>query len=622
MNIKVIWSVFFILVLCLTSCTKNSEDIFDTEFNKELNLKIPEGFDWSLTRSVDAVVEAVDDYNGKFNYNIRIYDEDPSINTQAKPIASGFASKDKPFAQKIIISQIAQKLYIKQTLNDPSGVEIDIASSTVDVNNISSVKLSRASISRANNKLGQTLPELCPDKLKDLSSFIKVETLSRSNLFLEDYYFSYDKSYLIESDCNIYINSKRFNFDMIYVAPGVKVNFILKNKDITFSIGSHSMLFNDGIITVSGGSETMTIYEGAEFLNNGSLTVSTLNFKGNGTIEPNAHLYKYSYIKCKVLSLDSGYITMDTGSYINCDVLTRTQGQDGVISIASIDKESPVNIDGYDYAALIVVNDKITNSSGIYVSGNSENSKLLIQCKEGARDGLDKNPDSQFVEFFDDASELIYINATSTNPGFGYKQTKLGTVTYCMEDQYPAMGDFDLNDVVVKISPTLLLKSDNSSAKVNISCKIVAVGATKVIAGYISINNAETLLFGNAHKEMGVNNGVFVNTEKGTKKVAPVTIEKNGIACNVDFNFDDLKFFIRVDDHDIYAADQGGINASSQIIGGVRIPDENFKFSIERKKITETYNENGFKISDWISSKATKSKDWYKHPSAGNYFDE
>lgn len=34
-----------------------------------------------------------------------------------------------------------------------------------------------------------------------------------------------------------------------------------------------------------------------------------------------------------------------------------------------------------------------------------------------------------------------------------------------MEDQYPAMGDFDLNDVVVKISPTLLLKSDNSSAK-------------------------------------------------------------------------------------------------------------------------------------------------------------
>ena len=62
MNIKVIWSVFFILVLCLTSCTKNSEDIFDTEFNKELNLKIPEGFDWSLTRSVDAVIEAVDDY--------------------------------------------------------------------------------------------------------------------------------------------------------------------------------------------------------------------------------------------------------------------------------------------------------------------------------------------------------------------------------------------------------------------------------------------------------------------------------------------------------------------------------------------------------------------------------
>ena len=62
MNIKVIWSVFFILVLCLTSCTKNSEDIFDTEFNKELNLKIPEGFDWSLTRSVDAVFEAVDDY--------------------------------------------------------------------------------------------------------------------------------------------------------------------------------------------------------------------------------------------------------------------------------------------------------------------------------------------------------------------------------------------------------------------------------------------------------------------------------------------------------------------------------------------------------------------------------
>ena len=622
MNIKVIWSVFFVLVLFLSSCTKNSEDIFDTEFNKELNLKIPEGFDWSLTRSVDAVVEAVDDYNGKFNYNIRIYDVDPSINAQAKPIATGFASKYKPFVQKIVISQIAQKLYVKQTLNDPSGVEIDIASSTVDVNNISNVKLSRASISRANNKLGQTLPELCPDKLKNFSSFIKVGTLSRSSLTLEDYYFFDDKSYIIDTDCNIYINSKRFNFDMIYVAPGVKVNFILKNDGITFTIGSHSMLFNDGIITVSGGSETMTINEGATFLNNGSLTVSKINFKGNGTIEPNAFLYKYSYIKCKVLSLDSGYITMDTGSYINCDILTRTQGQDGVISIASIDKESPVNIDGYGYAALIVVNDKITNSSGIYLSGNGENSKLLIQCKDGARDGLDVSPNTEYVDIVSDASELIYINATSTNAGFGYKKTKLGTVTYCMEDQYPAMGDFDLNDVVVKISPTLLVKSDNSSAKVDISCKIVAVGAKKVIAGYMNINNTETLLFDNAHKAMGVINGEFVNTQKGTRKVAPVTIEKNGIDCDVDFNFDDLKFFIRVDGHDIYAADQGGIDETSQIIGGVRIPEENFKYSIEKKKITETYNESGFKISDWISSKATKSKDWYKHPSAGNFFDE
>lgn len=99
------------MVLCLTSCTKNSEDIFDTEFNKELNLKIPEGFDWSLTRSVDAVVEAVDDYNGKFNYNIRIYDEDPSINTQAKPIASGFASKDKPFAQNYNFPDSSEIIY-------------------------------------------------------------------------------------------------------------------------------------------------------------------------------------------------------------------------------------------------------------------------------------------------------------------------------------------------------------------------------------------------------------------------------------------------------------------------------------------------------------------------------
>lgn len=311
---------------------------------------------------------------------------------------------------------------------------------------------------------------------------------------------------------------------------------------------------------------------------------------------------------------------MGTGSWINADAITMGQGQAGEISLTS----EAENVSGYAYAALITtktISEK--GNKGITISGNNS-AKLLVQCPTTPIT-LGSN-----AEYTTDASKLISIVPSACSDGYEEKETDASPITYAMEDQFPAMGDFDLNDVVVKLTPTVTM-TNGEITSVTINGKILAVGATMTIAGYVELYDdsgtklGTEKLFDDAHTTMGVNSKIFINTEKNgtTATPADVTATFKSLTGLTSFTTaKNLRFYITANGGSpIYSAEDGGINPDNkQIIGGIKVLDYEYKYPLEKTPITEAFNENGHDIVSWITSAGLNNTDWYKYPTTGKVY--
>ena len=57
-------------ILAISSCTKSVSE-YDPNFNPQLGISIPDGFNWSTTKTVKTVINVSDAYNGKFYMTVR-----------------------------------------------------------------------------------------------------------------------------------------------------------------------------------------------------------------------------------------------------------------------------------------------------------------------------------------------------------------------------------------------------------------------------------------------------------------------------------------------------------------------------------------------------------------------
>ena len=87
-------------ILAISSCTKSNSE-YDPNYNPQLGISIPDGFNWSTTKTVKTVINVSDAYNGKFYYNVNIYPESPT--ETSNPIAFGKANINEPFVRDITI---------------------------------------------------------------------------------------------------------------------------------------------------------------------------------------------------------------------------------------------------------------------------------------------------------------------------------------------------------------------------------------------------------------------------------------------------------------------------------------------------------------------------------------
>ena len=112
----------FICVFVMNSCADN--DVYDPSKEKPVppaenpfgpDFKAPDGFDWSMTSTVNLTVTVKDEFLGQYHYLIEVFTTNPLTNNSASPIAAGLAKSGKNYTEKITIPQTCERIFIRQT---------------------------------------------------------------------------------------------------------------------------------------------------------------------------------------------------------------------------------------------------------------------------------------------------------------------------------------------------------------------------------------------------------------------------------------------------------------------------------------------------------------------------
>ena len=251
----------------------------------------------------------------------------------------------------------------------------------------------------------------------------------------------------------------------------------------------------------------------------------------------------------------------------------------------------------------------------------------------GGEDGSD--PTEVTIYKGGEMPDIPAIEPTTCNPGFepddggGDFLDEPEVYSYAFEDQI-YNGDYDMNDVVLKVSYHAVRDSRGRITAIEtnkLDVKMVAAGATFNINAYIGTTD----IFGKEiHAQFGVNAGVMVNTGNGsqTKPVQSTTVNA---PSNWNGNFDNLDVWIWVNKGSGLQSEtkiRFFTEKEKKVPYAIMIPS-NWRWPLERTCITEAYPgkpkgagyDNNFSFKKWAETpnyrRTKEMKSWFEYPSEG-----
>ena len=429
----------------------------------------------------------------------------------------------------------------------------------------------------------------------------------------------------------------------------------------SMTLNSSGNFFNSGTTTITN--ETNVTQSGIYWVNNGYYKTGSMVFSaGNATffnycqliVEGNAHMYDGefnlmtdSYCETNTAEFDNFKINMKNNSTLNIKGNSKWEAQgDGKYQGIEAD-ESCTNayvslggtttvaehmysmmFDGNITCKIKKINDLGANNSGVQPTY-----------------GFDENVTR--VDFNDAELVAPTVNECSAtwNKKGEEKIEEPAPVTFAFEDQI-SNGDYDLNDVVLKITPHVIKtgKKITGLDYNNLDIKLVAAGATFDIT--VMVDKTALSFNGKTevHDAFGVNRGVMVNTG-GTAKsgvqqnAAPVTctittpeaVKGTDADGNPTLDLSKLDIWIDVNPGKASAAKIYYLTDKEKPVPyAVMIPAD-WRWPLERICVTEAYPgaatltegvyNKEFSFAKWAeTSDAQRTNDmreWFKHPAKG-----
>lgn len=458
------------------------------------------------------------------------------------------------------------------------------------------------------------------------------------------------------------------------------------------------LIYNRGEIDVTGIKNTgSTLYNYGEIdldvLTGNQLTVNhgsiDTDYIGSNNGEPQ-RIENYCVIDvdetCNIKSL-----IMGPSSYLECDYFYPGDGMPSLTlhhgSFIKVEKESKFscNITGPTQKgeyALMRLKGKITDASG-----GTCNGMIYFELGQDAPYIF-----KEFIQRGDNKAQISNIgkapayipegncsglgNTPSEEPD-PKPETPL-TLTYAFEDNYPLVGDYDFNDVVLDVTLKYDRDRDNKITATYINISLAAAGASKTVGAglriigddarksitnitfegadkerfqssipgsmfsYIEEGGMVIPIFGSAHKVFGVTPGILVNTGETTAPVYTYQIKIDHSTYSGEkpsITQENLDFFIayqyktmekRMEVHLFefwkYGATQAGtIQKENLDLAGNNTwaicVSEKFRYPKELINVsTENNTPCAYPLFIKWARDRNSNLDWYKHPNSENVY--
>lgn len=507
-------AITLIVSSIFTSC---QDDVYDPNYRTPSpmpELQTTANFDWSTTNEISLTVNANDEYEGKFYYEISVYDENPFSNKNAQLLTKGLAKKGKNFSTVLTIPKDSKELYVCQTMIMKNGKKRNaLKVITVDNKEIICDFTNTISGNSQNNVSKIKGIMKSPTEGREINiptDAIKIE--GNGTFTIEQ-----GKNYVVEANttfngilnwyscqnAQIYImgtlapkNRQEINnrCDVYVGKSGVyQSEYLLINSNCDF--------VNNGIVNID---EIRIDNPGSTFSNYGQFTATKM------TTTSDSHFHNYCYTSIGDLDIQGNRnFTIGQEALLLCKSLkmnnsTISLNYNAILKVtesAFFDYNNDIKAsdDGAPLTALAIFNDIKVKWGGLYLKD-----KLQVLFKNG------HNYDSNYIKVNNQVTsvfseeETIEIPASGCNgegnnvpadepegSGFPIIVSPDNSYTFLMEDNWPVYGDYDMNDLVMDIKLSYKLEDNDYVSELGIIATLRAVGATKNIGAAIQLDKVK-----------------------------------------------------------------------------------------------------------------------------------
>ena len=591
--------------------------------NPQEEITPPAGFDWSTIKTVRTNITVSDEFEGQYNYLIEILDQNPLLNVKANVLSRGVAKAGKAFSTDVDIPNGVDYLYIKQMdPKGRVSIVGQAVQPTMDFAFAPSTSVETLSdlATRSGGDLPEysSIPEEavevtgcghddwfesggCYKITKDYSGGIYHSGRGPCTLYVSgtwtpparvgNYWSSQFEAGLkvvvmpggvIESDAELRFNTTA----TLVVMPGGTLackELYLTNDGVSYNMGtivvggkfkfdSHTDFYSTGAVIVSG---LLEFTNNCKLTNRGNITASDMKMTSSANVYNECSMYISNHLLCNSanasLTLQKGTIIASTMEFNNARIALNNGSMLKASEKITHTWNNTYTNEG-EGQSLVKAPFILHGWGGATYTNNiileTDNQRKSDGSEYGANEA--HNYYSGAVEQGYDQSGLKIVTTCGdvTNPGNGGGDPEdpdldpiidPNTYTYLFEDQWPAYGDYDMNDVVLRITNlTINLNKEGLATSFSFDAKQRAVGAKKAIASAVmfdrlpagtvasvsysddyapksfalSANGVESdqvqavvPLVDDAHYYMGKDKRIYVNTEVGSGEnvVTPMT---------------------------------------------------------------------------------------------------
>lgn len=268
-----------------------------------------------------------------------------------------------------------------------------------------------------------------------------------------------------------------------------------------FQINSTNNITNDKVLNI----RTANFING-EILNNCHLVIGQLQTNGTTIVLSNGSLFAvdtYSSAMGTKINMDSHSIFEVTNSITFGSWSNTIEGIGGNTALLRLEK---IHFNGWQSVTL-KGNLELENSN--YSSMNGNNGYILQSPASWVQKG-ESTVIIESTECNNGGNNVPEPETPPSNPVFPVIWNG-SDATYLFEDNWPLLGDYDMNDVVLNVKPNYVINASNKVERVNLEVTLRAVGGVKRLAAGLQIDGMVRNMVGQVTRNntSGIDNSVF-----------------------------------------------------------------------------------------------------------------